>query len=533
MEPADPARAAVIIAGMGPVGAMLATLLGSRGVPVVVIEPQDGPWPKPRAAVLETEAIRALAVLPGLPPLEAWATPLARNGVVGADHRPLLMIEQTATAYGHPQAVRIDQPALERGLWAAAAATGWVRILAGRSVRGIEQAGGQVTALLDDGERVTGQWLVGCDGTGSTVRAAAGIDFPGETYPYPWLVVDALVRPGAEAGSSADAGPAAEAGAGADAGPGVGGAVDGGAGIAFVLDPARPAVAMSQRDRWRWEWMLGPGEDPRAMTSDDTVRALISGWVPPDRLEVERAGVFTFHARTAGRWRSGRVLLAGDAAHAMPPFAGLGLGMGIRDAVALAWRLADVVTAGADPLLLDGYERERRPDVERATRLAARIGRLAQTRKPFTSRLVRGMLRAVAALPRIGTTLGAKPLPARRLPRTAAGPLPGAGRVLPNPRVSVGGGPPVRLDEVIGYRWACIGHACDPRSGAGDLPPGAVLLAVDLPDPAPGCLPVTDLDGLLAGRPGSVTVVRPDRFLHGVLAHRGRLARGAAGRLPA
>lgn len=382
MSGGETIRAVVVVAGMGPVGAVLAALLGSRGVDTVVVEPLEGPYPKPRAAVL--------------------------------------------------------------------------------------------------------------DGIGSTVRTAAGIGFPGESYPQPWLVVDARARPGAE--TTADVGDAAT--------------------VAFVLDSARPAVAMSQRGRRRWEWMLHPGEDPETMSGPDAVRALVADWVEPDDLEIERASVFTFHARMADRWRAERVLLAGDAAHAMPPFAGAGLAMGIRDAAALAWRLTDVV-AGADSRLLDGYERERRPDVESLTTLALRIGRIVQTRSGTAMRVTRGALRAVAAIPGLDRLAG-RAAPSRRLSRSVAGGLPGAGRVLPNPRVAVAGGPPVRLDEVVGYRWAYIGHGCDPRTVTGDLSPGAVLLALDLPEPAPGCLPLTDPDGLLTGPRGGVTVIRPDRFLHGV-----------------
>jgi 3-(3-hydroxy-phenyl)propionate hydroxylase len=73
------------------------------------------------------------------------------------------------------------------------------------------------------------------------------------------------------------------------------------------------------------------------------------------------------------------------------------------------------------------------------------------------------------------------------------------------------------VHEVIGYRWAYLGHGCDPRTVASDIPHDAVLLALRHPDPAPDCLAIDDLDGLLTGRPGSVTVVRPDRFRHGTL----------------
>ncbi|MEU4161588.1 FAD-dependent monooxygenase [Actinoplanes sp. NPDC026670] len=457
-------RAVVVIAGMGPVGALLAALLGSRGVDTVVVEPQETPYPKPRAAVLDTEAIRGLALVPGLGPLTEWATPVARNGVIGADQRPLLMIEQTGLAYGYPGLVRLDQPRLEAGLRAAALATGCVRILAGRSVTGVEQDADQAVALLDDGQRVAGRWLVGCDGAGSTVREAAGIGFAGTTYPQPWLVVDA-----------------------------VGGEAEGGPSVAFVADATRPCVVMSQPGRWRWEWMLLPGEDPRTMTADEVVLGMVGAWTDPAGLEIERATVFTFHARMADRWRAGRVLLAGDAAHALPPFAGAGLGMGIRDAVTLAWRL------GGDGTTLDGYERERRPDVRKTTALALRIGRIVQSRNRAVMRLTRAVLRAVALLPGIERAGERSPV---------------VRRALPNPSVRVADGPPTLLDQVIGYRWAYIGHGCDPRGVVSGIPDDAVLLALDHPDPEPGCLPITDLDGLLAGRSGTVTVARPDRFLH-------------------
>ena len=518
----------VIIAGLGPVGGTLAALLGAQGVRTVVVEPNLRPYPKPRAAVLESESIRLLSLIPGLAPREQWSVPMARNGVVGPDRRPLFLLEQRAEAYGLPQIVRIDQPALESALRAAIAAMPSVEVLTGRAVQTVSQTEDQVTVTLDDGRRLTASWLVGCDGTTGTVRAQAGIPFTGATFAQPWLVVDALTTATTETG--------------------VDGTTNGNPTVAFVLDPARPAVAMSSPGRWRWEWMLLPGEQPEPMTSPETVHRLVAPWTDPDRLTIERAAVFTFHARLADHWRAGRVLLAGDAAHAMPPFAGAGLGMGIRDAGALAWRLAAATgpashdaarldahyaapealpaahdaAPAAEPAAphvaevagLDGYERERRPDVAKTIKMALRIGRVLQTRNRAAALMFRGLTRALNAVPGLQTRLGDRPLPPRHLPRTVAGPLPKAGHVLPNPRVSVAGGPPTRLDEVIGYRWAFIGNACDPR---GEKAPGAVHLTLNLADPPPGCLAIEDLDGLLDSTPGTITAVRPDRFLLGTL----------------
>lgn len=481
--------AAVIIAGLGPVGGVLAALLGAQGVPAIVVEPNEQPYPKPRAAVLEIESLRLLSLIPGLAPRATWSVPVTRNGVVGADRRPLFLLEQNAEAFGLPQVVRIDQPALEAALRAVLAGMPSVEVLGGRSVRTVEQTADRVTAVLDDGRRLTARWLVGCDGMAGVVRTQAGLAFTGDTFAQPWLVVDAATSATGETG--------------------VDGTTAGHPTVAFVLDPARPAVAMSSPGRWRWEWMLLPGERPEEMTGPETVRELVRPWTDPELMKVERAAVFTFHARMAERWRAGRVLLAGDAAHAMPPFAGAGLGMGLRDAGALAWRLAE---AGDDPAALDAYERERRPDVAKTTTMALRIGRVLQTRNRAQAGVFRGLTRALNAVPGLRSRLGDRPLPPRRLPRALAGPLPKAGHVLPNPRVRVDGGPVVRLDEVLGYRWAVIGHGCDPHRADR---PDAVHLTIGLT--APGCLALEDLDGLLTAKPGAVTVARPDRFLLGVI----------------
>ena len=118
-----------------------------------------------------------------------------------------------------------------------------------------------------------------------------------------------------------------------------------------ICDPIRPTTAVSGGPgRRRWEFMCLPGE--RLEDLDDATRAwdLLADWdVHPGNAQLERQSVYTFQARYAARWRDGRVFVAGDAAHQMPPFAGQGMCAGIRDAANLAWKL-DLVLAGAVPL---------------------------------------------------------------------------------------------------------------------------------------------------------------------------------------
>lgn len=211
-----------------------------------------------------------------------------------------------------------------------------------------------------------------CDGGRSTVRGLRSIAFTGSTYAQPWLVVDAkLEAPLTDVTS-----------------------------FQFIGNPDRPGVTLPlPGTHHRWEFMVLPGEDHAELATLENARRLVSPWVDPDRITILRHIVYTFHARAADQWRSGRVLLAGDAAHLMPPFAGQGLSSGLRDAHNLAWKLAAVVADGADPSLLDSYENERRPHVTRMTRLTRFSGAMVQTRRRRVATVRDAILKRAAHLP--------------------------------------------------------------------------------------------------------------------------------------
>jgi 3-(3-hydroxy-phenyl)propionate hydroxylase len=379
----------VAICGLGPVGQLLALLLGDLGVRVLAVDRADEPYALPRAAVIDDEVLRILqsAGLDDAVLADAQVQPGA--SIVTAGGHAVEVFRARTGHLGHPPLVSINQPAMERTMLAALAERPTVEVRRGLTLESLDRRADRVDLVVRPtaggrAEELSARWLVGCDGGSSAVRARLQIPFAGRTAPQRWVVVDALVdRPLAAAPHPH-----------------------------FIGDPERPAVTLPMSPgRHRWEWMLHPGEDAAPLMDPAAVRARIAPWLDGRQAEIERAVVYTFHTRMAARWRRGRVLLAGDAAHLMPPFAGQGFSSGARDAGNLAWKLAAVVD-GAPASLLDTYEQERRPHVAAMQRLANLMGGFVQTTARRRVRLRDTWLDAIDGTRAQGFLAGnVKPLP--------------------------------------------------------------------------------------------------------------------------
>jgi 3-(3-hydroxy-phenyl)propionate hydroxylase len=512
-------RADVLIVGFGPVGAVLAALLGRCGVDVVVVDAEREPLPYPRAIAADGETLRTLLdVLQPADPAPLFALD-QRVEVRDSRQRLLTAIrfpgpdDAAANPPGLPGLSFFHQPTIERALRTVVDRLPSVRVQLGRAVRAVRDEPGAAVAVLSDGTRWRASWLVGCDGAASVVRRARGIAYGGRTFAEPWVVIDV------DTPSPLRHLPH----------------------FRYVLDPARPAVAMPRPGGHRFEFMVLAGEAPVRMAEPEQVQRFLEPYLAAlpaaDRaqLRIVRAAPYTFHSRTAARWRDGRVLLAGDAAHTMPPFGGQGLGAGIGDAAALAWRLAEICRGLAPPRLLDAYERERRPRVEEMARTAHTVGRLLTPTSPIAAQAVRLGLRTLAAAPVLGPRFRAGSLRSTvRVPVPADERRLGGGRPLPNARVRTQQGEVLRLDAWLPRTWLVFGCGREPRSvlsgavAAALEARGAGYVIVAAPGdrlPAEGTPAVQDLDGTLlrcwrtaAAAPGgdAVLLVRPDRFIAAV-----------------
>ncbi len=415
----------VLVSGGGPTGVTLASLLARRGVSVIVAEKEAGIFPLPRAAHVDHEGMRILQDAGAADAVMATSRRTDRYEFRNARGKVLLCFEGAAGIGpgGWPVANMIHQPSVEAALRSAlgtrapdALRSGW------EMLSFVEDAEG-VTARFatPDGERtLRSRWLVGADGARSPVREACGIAFEDLDFEEPWLVVDVLVDDPSRL-------PTANL---------------------QICDPARPTTCVLMgAGRHRWEFMILPGENPEVLKKDASVARLLAPWHVDGAVRIERKAVYTFRARIAEHWRKGRVLLAGDAAHQTPPFAGQGMCSGLRDAANLAWKLAAVTKGEANSALLDTYQPERAPNLRATIDMAVMMGRMVCT----TSRIAAAVRDTKFALAR---ALGKLPSGPAAYPPIADGVIMAgsraAGSYFPQP-ISPDG---ERLDDVLGqHAW--------------------------------------------------------------------------------
>jgi 3-(3-hydroxy-phenyl)propionate hydroxylase len=548
----------IAIIGAGPVGLMIANYLGLQGVRVVLIEKLDQIIDYPRAIGLDDEALRvfqsvglAEELLPHTTP-DHWMRFVTRTG------RCFASIEPRTDEFGWSRRNAFIQPLADRILFQGLQRFPHVQVLFGHTVSGFAQDDAGVTIDAQDAsgaiKSIRAAYMIGADGGNSFVRRVLDVPFEGRTKPNQWIVVDVRNDP------------------------------IGSPHVYMHCDPARPYVSAAlPHGIRRFEFMVMPGETEEELSKPENMAALIRKVVAdPDKVDYIRKRVYTHNARLASTFRVKRVLLAGDAAHIMPVWQGQGYNSGIRDANNLGWKLAMVVKGLAGDSLLDTYTTERRAHARSMIHLSEVAGDIFAPTSRLGTKFRDGFVRSLGMLPslkRYFVEMRFKPMPryesgvvllpereqrdgflARLLERsghTALGRMLGlmsenresllgrlvygrdsasqspVGRMFIQPRVRSVDGAVLRLDDVIGNRFAIIGWGSDPTFG---LTPearetwkrlgGCFVIAkpdtqlIYREDVPAGVIAIGDVSGRLKDWftrvPESVMLLRPDRFVAGM-----------------
>ena len=332
---------AVVIAGAGPTGMMLAAELALAKVDVAVVERRpDHELVGSRAGGFHT---RTIEVLDQRGVADRF---LAEGQTVQAATFGTAVLDMSDFPTRHPYTLAIRQNNFER-IMAAWIAELPVHIYYGREVTGFAQDDSGVDVRLSDGEPLRARYLVGCDGGRSLIRKAAGIEFPGWDATRSTLIAEVELTEEPPQGVHHDA-------AGAH-------------GFRRMEDGRRFGVVTTEQQ-------VGPGSEPSLRDLSASLTAVFgSDFGVHDPTWISR---FTDMTRQAAAYREGRVLLAGDSAHVHYPAGGQGLGLGVQDAVNLGWKLAQVVKGTSPENLLDTYHAERHPVAARVLRYTMAQGAL-------------------------------------------------------------------------------------------------------------------------------------------------------------
>jgi 3-(3-hydroxy-phenyl)propionate hydroxylase len=320
----------VAVVGAGPIGLTAALELARLDVPTVLLEAKPALEPiGSRAIVLAHDALATFSRL--------GCEEIPRKGVVLARARTylgeteLFTVEFPAAPEDElPLFANLQQTFTEQALLRRAEETALLDARFNSPVTGLRQHANSVTLELEDGGEVTAAYAIGADGAHSTVRKLVGVDFPGKSFNDRFLIADVRAElPGFPRDERR-----------------------------FFFDPpsnpGRQILIHPQPDgEWRIDWQVAPETDVEAERESGKLAARIRALFGDTPYELVWLTAYRFHERLASRFRVGRVLLAGDAAHLMAPFGARGMNSGVEDATSLASALVS-----DSP---EAYERERRP----------------------------------------------------------------------------------------------------------------------------------------------------------------------------
>ena len=418
----------VIISGAGPVGLLMANLLGQHGIHTLLVERRTEMFSYARAVGIDDEALRALQAADLLKTLSPYLQFNPGIAYLSQNGYRFFSPDAALRPYGYPILSTFFQPQLEQILRDGLLRYPCIKFMEGCELQNFEQQADGVNVELKTGNQpfqARGTYLLACDGGRSPIRKQLGLSLSGDSQSKTWLVTD--VRDSAHLSEQI-----------------IG---------AHAEKSDRPMVTISlPGDLRRFECMLYPHEAELAEPSSEVISEWFSPFTGGMQLEVIRKKNYERYYRYAGQLQHNRVFLLGDAAHLVPPYGGQGLCSGKRDALNLSWKLIAVLRYKASDKILKTYQQERKHQMKAMVSFIKTI-----------ARQVENSARRVAVRSAVIQTAkyrSAKPEPFCKngfvLKKST-----NAGKMILQPEVMLADGTKCLLDERCGYRFLIIGWRVD------------------------------------------------------------------------
>jgi len=345
----------VTIVGLGPAGGTLANLLAMHGFSILILEREKSFYPLPRAVHFDDEIMRVFQTI-GITK-EFVKYTIINKGTKFVNSKKKVILDwprpKKITDNGWYPSYRFHQPDLEKQLRKKLKNYEKVFIEQNSEVRKITNSKNHVDITYTNTKNhkeynIRSKYLVGCDGANSTTRDQMKTKMDNLGFTQKWAVVDLILNK--KKNNLPDR-------------------------TIQYSNPKQPATyCRNVGKRRRWEFAIKKNQSDKKVLSENYIWNFLKPWLNKSEAIIERKTIYQFESSIARKWRKGRIFIAGDAAHLMPPFMGQGMCAGIRDASNLAWKIATCLRVKHNDAFLNTYQSERSLNVREYIETTMRMG---------------------------------------------------------------------------------------------------------------------------------------------------------------
>ena len=345
----------VAIVGFGPTGGTLANLLALQGFSILIIEKEKSFYPLPRAVHFDDEIMRVFQTI-GITDKFLKHT-IINKGTKFVNSKNKVVLDwprpRSITENGWYPSYRFHQPDLERKLRRRLKDFKKVSVMQNTKVNSLKEEKNSVKICIENINNnkiseITAKYIIGCDGARSTIRKQIKAKFQNLGFTQKWAVVDLILKKNKKELPDR---------------------------TIQYSNSKRPATyCRNVGKRRRWEFAINNKESEKKVLSNSYIWNFLKPWLKPSEALMERKTIYTFQSAISKKWKKGRIFLAGDAAHLMPPFMGQGMCAGVRDASNLAWKIAYCLKNNHSEKLLNTYQSERYSNVIEYIKTTVKMG---------------------------------------------------------------------------------------------------------------------------------------------------------------